>query len=347
MNGRTTAALAALLAITTAFVGCLAPDELLSASERTEITAMESRDLADSAAQAWKPGASLGGVFTLELSEVETGDMAFPLDPDVGNGRSPVWIYAYRSADGAEARAFRVWADGRVAADNSTAYDASQASQLGAIANWQVDSDRAVAAVANDEVFKAALEGANLTLAMGVAQMDGITGWYLAALSEGGAAIAIVDASTGKVVSIKPFSMDFTPPAVAKPAFAQAMPTHVEGEGKLGPGDEPIEFPFTYGGVGDAVLEINAQHGPTDGLRWEILDAEGETVDAGGVGGFRSLMMGGSSSDAFEPEIDQAGAYTLVFSYRAGLGPVPAPGQGISFDFLLHAGGENPEEEDN
>ena len=66
MNGRKAFVLAASLATLMTLAGCLAPSELLGAeSAKTEITALENKDLADSAAKAWNPQAQIVGVFGL------------------------------------------------------------------------------------------------------------------------------------------------------------------------------------------------------------------------------------------------------------------------------------------
>lgn len=337
MNGRKAFVLAASLATLMTLAGCLAPSELLGAeSAKTEITALENKDLADSAAKAWNPQAQIVGVFGLELSQAAPTD-EWPLDPEAGNGKSPAWVYVYLGEAGA--RAFRVTADGRVTAENDT-YDAAEAAQTAKpLGEWTIDSDRAVEVAAANEVFGAALHGGNATLAMGVASMEGITGWYLAAISEGGSAFAIVNAATGELVTAETFSMDFAPPAMGKEVFVEAMPTHVEGAGTLDSDKPKAEFPFTHGGADELLLQLEAEGRlPSDGLSWKILDAEGEVVEGGSAG--RS-WTGESYRPHWTIELPEAGDYVFVVYYRSF---APLPLGGVDFKFTLDSDVEAVEE---
>jgi hypothetical protein len=332
MNGRKAAVLAASLATLMTFAGCLAPSELLKPdSSKTEITALESKDLADGAAKAWDPQAKIVGVFGLELSDATAADQ-WPTDPSVGNGKSPAWVYVYAGEAGKSVRAFRVSADGRVAAENDS-YDAqSAAEQAKPLGEWTIDSDRAVEVAKGNEVFAQAIGGENGTVAMGVAHMEGITGWYLAAMSGAGSAFAIVNAATGDLVTAETFNANFMPPAMGKEVFDEARPTHAEGQGTVDSSKEKAEFPFTHGGSKEVVLKLDAQGRlPTDDLAWKIVDAAGDSVKTGYVSGQSGVDGPGRSHWVIE--MPDAGDYTLVLAYRGT--PTPFPLGGVDFKFTL------------
>jgi hypothetical protein len=341
MNGRKTAVLAASLASLMTLAGCLAPSELLGAdSEKTEITALENKDLADGAAKAWDPEAQLGGVFGLELSDATAADQ-WPLDPDAGNGKSPAWVYVYLGEAGKAVRGFRVTADGRVSAENDTFDVQSAAEQAKPLGEWTVDSDRAVEIAGGNEVFGKALGGGNATVALGVANMEGITGWYLAAISDAGSAFAIVNAATGELVTAETFNMDFKPPTMGEDVFVEAMPTHAEGAGSLDAEKPKAEFPFTHGGADQILLQIYADSRlPTEGLSWKIVDAQGETVESGGAG----RGWSGSSRSHWTIDMPDAGDYTLVLVYGSF---APLPLGGVDFKFTIDSDEAAAEEDES
>lgn len=325
------AALAAFTMIIGGLAGCLSPSELLNSNEvKAEISAFENRDLAENAAKAWDPAAQTLGVFSVELSDAN--DHEFPMDATPGNGKAPAWIYAFANGKGDASRAFRVTADGRVNAENDSYDPATMAGEkLTPLSNWKIDSTAALDAAAKDSNFSTALRGANVTLAEGVAEMEGVTAWYFAAMSKAGSSIAIVDAASGVLIAVHPFSMDIKMPTVGAQAFSRAQPLHVEGAGELSGDKSKVEFPFEAT-PGDLILRISASRQlPTDGLSWTILDEAGEKVKSGRVGGFspQSTSMAKSTIP-----LETAGTHTLALAYN-GM-PLPSSGLGgVSFKFTL------------
>lgn len=341
MNGRTTAALAALTMMIAGLAGCLSPSELLNSNEvKTEISALENRDLAENAAKAWDPNAKTLGVFSVELSDAS--DQTFPMDAAPGNGKAPAWIYAFADGKGESSRAFRVTADGRVVSENDSYDPSSMADQeLTPLTNWKIDSTTALDAAAQDSNFSTALRGANVTLAEGVAEMEGVTAWYFAAISKAGSSIAIVDAATGSLIAVHPFSMDVKMPTVGSSAFSRAQPVHVEGEGTLDSAKPKMEFPFEAT-PGDLHLKLSTSRNiPGDGLTWTILDPEGEKVKSGRVSGFDAQGWAATKSTI---ELEETGAYTFVVTYSSFV-PLQDLG-GVTFKFALdqHMGEEEHDE---
>lgn len=335
MDGRSYLILATLALLGTAFTGCIAPG-LTQNSTDVEVPALKVRPGADAAAASWQPGAKLVAIFALESSEENE---PFPIDATPGNGLAPVWSFAYVAPSGTP-RAFLAFADGTVRSENET-YGAEQYSaQAEALGNLTVDSDAALMTAAKDETFAPALHGDNVTLAQGAARMEGITGWYFAAMSEAGAAIAVVDATTGQLVWAKTFSlgdMDFG--AYAQQGFAYApaaQPTHVEQEGKVS-GNGKVEVPFTVEGFGDAArltLAYQKEMG-TDGLQWRIvkLDGEDEDVIEQDATGIRPATM--SEERTWDVTLDGPGEYRLDLYYRSA---ALVPLGGVSFKLTLDAG---------
>lgn len=338
MNGRLALVLTTLALLGTGLAGCLENPETLTAASEAEITALQHRDAVEAAARAWDPNATLGGVFSLELTEASED---IPADPNVGNGRALVWYYTYQGGEGAT-RAFRVMAEGRVEALNETmgADALAEDSDVGAVA---VDSDAALQAAAANESFAAALAGEHPTLALGVAQMEGYAGWYLAAVSSAGGMIAIVDATSGQLVMVRDFGFHVDPPAFQRGAFAfqpEPKPTHVESEGRLDADEREVAIPFAvHLPKGRATLDIQADHdAPTDMLRWRVVDAEGETVERGWTD--MAYRGEGGSKDRFH--LEGPATYTLELSY-ASLAPVGLGG----VDYALTLDVEVPEKHDH
>ncbi|MFA5860598.1 MAG: hypothetical protein WDA16_02780 [Candidatus Thermoplasmatota archaeon] len=338
MNRRSLAALGAVITmLSMGFAGCLAPSEFLNASSsKDEITAMENKDLADNAAKAWSPNAKLGGVFGLELSNASSGrdDGDFPLDPNVGNGKAPAWIFVYWDED--TTRVFRVTADGRVKVENNT--DASTPDDAKPLGAWNVDSDKALKTARTNATFADALKGDNATVAEGIVLMDGTTAYYFAAMSEGGMAFATVDAASGKLLNVKSFTTDaWKMPSYGAPgASAQwQVPVNEKGSGRVDSAKMTQEFPFTYaGGSAQVTLMIDGQQElPTDGVTWKLIKND-ETVKKGSASSFDTRI-----SQKNKIQLPGPGEYTLVISYDPNVptGPPPAGG-GVSFKWSLTSG---------
>lgn len=342
MNGKSLAALGAVLTMLAAgLTGCLSGDFLGASSTKSEVSAMENKDLADNAAKAWSPDAKLSGVFGLELlnSTPEGAASDWPTDPHLGNGKAPAWTYVYSAANAT--RAFRVTADGRVRTENDTrmATDVGDAKPLG---DWIIDTPIALKAATANGTFSDAMKGKDLTLAQGVAMMDGITGIYFAAMSEGGMAFATVDAANGKLLSAKSFAMD----KMRFPRYAGTgggmwgRPLHEEGSGTVDAAKPTKEFFFNAQSGTEATFEITVnKQVPTDGYSWSIVDANGEKVKSSSTSnGFRS-MQDKSRTNVTLPD---AGAYKVIVSYTSPAPPSPAALGSVQFTWKLTSGGMMP-----
>lgn len=317
MDGRSTLILTTLALLGTALTGCIAPG-LTQNSTDVEVPALAVRPAADAAAASWSPGAKLVGVFALESAEAHE---PFPADLVPGNGLAPVWNFAYVSPEGAP-RAFMAFADGTVRSENET-YGAEQyAGQAEPLHDLDVDSDVALETAALDATFGEALRGENVTLAQGVAHMEGTMGWYFAAMSEAGGAIAVVDATSGELLWTQPFdmpSMDLGMYAAEGFAYRPVEePTHVEATGRLDGGQPSFEVPFHVDGFGDeARLTIAiVPERTTDTLRWTLVKVDGEEEDAIDSGGF-GLTPFSPEERTWDLELDGPGAYRLDLEYAS------------------------------
>lgn len=310
MNGRLALALAVVLAAA-GFAGCVETLSFLSASD--EVSAQENRELADSAAAAWAGDARLAAVFAFENNNATE---EFPSDPEVGNGLSALWFYAYVAENGTKARAFQVSADGEVVAVNeSSKLDAGSIAQSGAqpIADWRIDSDEAVEIARGNETFEsvAGLEGSSLMEALGT--QENVTVWAIMAGSESGQAIAIVDAIDGGLVMVEAFELDFSVPAI--PGFPGGSPgapqVEMSESGTL-ENQAETEYEFTVETPDSGFLDLRFRKMlPTDGMEWAIVDEEGEAV---AEGQYQSLM--GMSDGGMEDfEISAPGTYKLVLRH--------------------------------
>lgn len=346
MDGRSYPILATLALLGTALTGCIAPG-LTQNSAETEVSALKALPGADAAAQSWAPGAKLLAVFALESAE---DNEPIPADATPGNGLAPLWNFAYRSPDGAT-RAFLAFADGTVRTENET-YGAEQyADQASTLDDLKVDSDVALETAALDETFGAALRGEGLTLAEGVADMDGVTGWYFAAISDDSAAIAVVDAVTGELLWSMPFEMpkmDFG--MYAQRGFAYAPthePVHVEQEGKLDKSQPKVEVPFTLDGFGDEAritLGITKDLA-TDGVHWRLVklgeDGEEEMeIESTSFGYYPTSHV---EERTWDVELDGPGDYRLDLLYRS---TAVLPLGHVDYKLVIDAGILPEEEED-
>lgn len=339
MDGRSYLILATLSLLGAAFTGCIAPGLTQNAVD-VEVSALEARPGADAAAQSWAPGAKLLAVFALESAEAHE---PIPADATPGNGLAPLWNFAYMSPDGAT-RAFLAFADGTVRTENET-YGAEQyAAQASPIADVKVDSTDALEAALLDDVFGPALRGENVTLAQGVADMDGVTGWYFAAVSDAGGAIAVVDAVTGDLLWTMPFempAMDFGLYANEGFAYAPAAePFRLEQEGALDADEPVVEVPFTVDGFADqARVSLAIQKGvATDGLHWRLVkltegEDEEETEIQSESFGYHPLRH--SEERTWDVPLDGPGEYRLDLVYR----PSALLGVGhVDYALVLEAG---------
>lgn len=313
MDGKSALAFATLALLTTAAAGCIEAPAFLAETDG-EVTGLHHRAAVDEAAASWAPGAALVSIFTLELAEAEE---PFPADPTPGNAEAPMWVYAYVSPEG-ESRAFRVLSDGRIFTVNDTMGAEEYASSTEPIVAIALDSDDALAIARSDASFAKALDGANASLAEGVAQMDDRDGWYFTAFSDDDSVIAIVDANTGELVSVTPFDFDWDFDwewdGLEGNSYQPTEPVHLEESGSVDMQARRAEHPFEVTGMGGpARLEIIAEKSlPNDGLTWRIVDlAEEETVESGSTARFSPR-----SSDVSEAEFDlPPGEYVLVLSY--------------------------------
>lgn len=332
MDGRSVVALATLALLTPALAGCIdAPGALWD--DDGEATALQHRDAADAAASSWAPGAVLVSIFSLESAN---DNDPIPVDPTPGNGESPVWFYAYRSPEG-EPRAFRVLADGTVLSENET-YGAEAYSDQGtALGELALDSDDAIQVAAADATFAPVLAGEGLTVAEGVARWEGRDGWYFAAMSSAGSALAVVDAATGELVSVDEFDLDFGMDygdfAQNGFAYGSGEPLHLEANGKLSRAQAEVEHPFEFTGLPGSMatldLSIVKELG-TESVSWRIVDEEDEVVERGRLSG---PPAGKSAEGAWDFEL-APGDYTLVV---ASNGLTMLAGS-VVYELTLHAG---------
>lgn len=335
MDGRSYALTLGLALAATGLAGCIENPGWLNTND-VEVSAFANRDLAQDAALQWDSDAVLVGVMAFELSESE--DARIDADPDPGNGLAPAWWYVYSAkgeGDASSVRAFKVSADGTLTSeDEAEAFAAGMDHNMAeGIHDWNADSDDAIRAAKTDEKFRTVAEGFNATVVEGVARIDGVSQWWVSAMSADGFVVAMVDANTGELLSVQPMDLDFAMPSFQWGAANPAMimpPVHVEGEGKLMAG-EMAEYPFSVGMPMGGILEASTQSmTPMDGLHWAILDDEGEEVDGGYIGS----RLTGDKADPYELDLD-AGEYTLVISYGSFLVPTPID-DGAQYAFVLH-----------
>lgn len=345
MDGSSSALALALALAATGLAGCIENPNWLNTDD-VEVSAFANKELADDAARAWNPDAVLVGAMAFELSQSE--DARITEDPDPGNGYAPAWWYAYSAklADESEVRAWKVSADGTLTSeDEANGLAATMDHDLAdAIQNWHVDSDDALATAKTDEAFRTVAEGFNATVVEGVAHIEGISQWWVSAISADGFVVAMIDADTGELLAVQPMDLDFEIPAFAwgagNPDLA-VPPVHVEGEGALR-GGEMAEYPFHLATGMGGVLEASAHSSmPFGAVYWAILDDEGEEVEEGSLGSYR-----GMDADAFELDLD-AGDYTLAFYAQSFLPETPLA-DGSEYAFMLHLEpGYEPEAEDD
>lgn len=327
-----------LALVSTALAGCI--DLPAAESTRTEVGALEVIDVADGAALAWAPDAQLVSIFGLEI--LHDAD-PLPVDENPGNGLAPAWIFAYAAGDGLSA-AFRVLADGTVVKENDTmgaeAYD-DLAEPLGPL---NFDSPDALKIAAVDASFAKALSGVPVTLAEGVAAWDGRTAWWFAAMSPEGSAYAAVDAATGELLDAKTFQMPQAD-ALRSASYRPSVPVRIEDDGTLTRQEPTAEIPFVLEGLdGEGRLDIAIQRTlGADGLSWEILDEDGDTVASGYIG---RMLASNSEKRSFSIELDDPGAYTLVLELRQPT-PTPVTSGAVGYALKLAIGGLEHEEEEH
>ena len=336
MNGRSNVSILALVSLlSAALAGCVDAPSFLTESD-AEATARENRDLADNAALAWNPEAVLVGVAAFEASAAhakESGGI-LPPDPTVGNGRALLWFYAYQTPGGDESRLFRVDADGRIQVENTSMVPMDQVGKVEPVASWTVDSDAAMGAAQTDPTFLAAVGAENASVVSAVGSHEGAAKWALVAVTEAHAVAALVDATTGELLLVETIEADDVdlPAMPGVPGHGISAPVHMEGSGSVG-GRGSAEFPFSYLGTGDdGMLEIHlSTRLPTDGLRWAILDSDGEAVHEGYLGGGPASR---NEVDTYFFGISAPGDYTLVFTHAG----IPLPLSEVDFRFILDVG---------
>lgn len=333
MNGRLVAA-AGLVLAAASFAGCIEGMTFLS-SDETEVSAMANRDLADSAAQAWRPDAQLMAVFALEGTNATA---PFPSDPTPGNGLAPMWMYAYMGDNGTEQRAFQVSADGLVRAMNESMGDMPSVGEP--ILNWQIDSDQAVSVAMGNETFAQVAGGEEAIVIEALGAEEGTLVWAVMAGNEAAQAIAIINAADGSVIMIEAFQMDFEMPDM--PTWGMPGPTaagpqiEMSESGTVSAG-APMEYEFSIAYEDSGMIAIAySKTLPTDGLRWSIVSADDEDAEPVAAGTIREPAMSGGAGESFEIG---PGDYRLVLSYAS---MVPLPVGSVDFDFDLIVG-EMPE----
>lgn len=333
MDGRSTTLIAMLALASSALAGCIDAPGFLNAD--AEATALEHDDAAAAAAAEWHADAKLASIMTIETTE--SMDERIPNDPDVGNGRALVWWYGYyvETDAGKDFRVFRVTADGSVAAEEGTEMLAGisdhdeDVEHLPAV---RTDSDAAIATAKTNESFRAAAQGFNATVLQGIGIVEGVAAWWIVATSADGLIVATIDDATGTLVSVTPLYAgfeipDWTMDSASSLGAPSVEPIHLEGAGVLG-GDRIDEYPFRLDVPMAGVLNLTAQATlPVDGVRWAIVDAMGEEVDAGAVRGF------GGGAREIDVELHLPGDYTLVLARMA---PMPlGVDDGVQYAFTL------------
>lgn len=349
MDGRSTTIVLALAIVGTGLAGCIENPEEWFSNTSAEVSAFENKALADEAAAAWQEDAVLVGSMAFELSE--SPDPRIDADPDPGNGLAPAWWYVYFDPDADDddlaLRAFKVASDGTVTSEADAEAMAMGFGHEGLeeLEGWSVDSNAAIATAKTDESFATVAQGYNATIVQGVAHQEGLTAWWVSAMSADGFVVASVDATTGELLEVESLDMDFEMPefewGAANPEM-MAEPVHLEGAGEAEPGAEPAEFPFTIEAPMTGAIMLEASDSPGESVWWEILDAEGETVDGGSVGGFMSF--GSERGYAHELKIEEAGDYTLVVGAGSWVPPTPIS-RSIEYAFMLDLYPEGMESE--
>lgn len=337
MDVRSSTIAIALVLAATSFAGCIENADWLNRGD-AEVTAMTNKPAADAAAADWHADAKLVGVMAFELAD--SPDPRIDADPDPGNGFAPAWWYVYHAPtdEGPELRAWKVAADGTLTSEQeaemfAATMDHDMAEEL---VGWTIDSDAAIQAAKTDAKFRKVAEGFNATVVEGVAHHGDITAWWVSAMSADGFAVATIDAATGEVITVDMPDMDFDMPdfewGAANPSMT-APPVHIEDAGELAPG-EPVEYPFSVTTPMWGILEARASTGAPfpgmGGVAWHILDDEGDAVADG-------YLDRRSDDEPFEIEIEEPGAYTLVFEYVSWTSWLPVPGaSGAEYEFMMH-----------
>lgn len=273
------------------------------------------------------------GVFAFENPNMTE---LFPSDTTPGNGRAPVWLYAYAANNGTEHRAFQVSADGQVATLNETMSDAPDVGE--SIGAWAIDSDAAVATARANATFEAVAssEGAAFMEALG--SEDGTTVWAIMAGSASRQAIALINAVDGSLIFVESFAMEFNMPAMpvwgAPGANGWTGPqVEIHETGSVDATTRTVEYPFTVEYADVATLRLSYDKTlPLEAIGWHILDSTGEEIDGAIV---RDGSMGGSTTA--ELTIEAPGDYTLVIMYHNMASMVPVPVGGIDYmvDFYV------------
>lgn len=343
MNGRLVAALALMVA-SAGFAGCIEGMSFLSASE-DEVSAMENRGLADSAAQAWAPDAQLMAVFAFETTDLNMTQGVFPTDPTPGNGLAPMWLYGYAGNNGTEHRAFQVTADGMVSVMNETMGEVPALGEP--VNNWNIDSDKAVELALANESFAAVAGTEGASLMNGLGAEDDTLVWAIMAGTMSGQAIAVINAADGSLIMAEAFTLempDIDVPTWGMPGASGMGPqVDMSESGTATPGS-PMEYEFDVGYADHGMLSLSYSKSlPVEGLRVSILpvteDEDAEPVATQTFGTGDPSPNGGG---AFDFEIEP-GSYKLVVSYTSMTRFLPVPIGSVDYDFNLVVG-EMPED---
>lgn len=188
-----------LLVLTVALVGCAQDGDSGAAADGDAMTAQEGLDAAETAAEEWSSDATFIGASASETAADSHEDWPaeapeWQPDAEVGDGRSPQWIYTFEDAEGNLANVY-LTADGQThVADREEGTFFMQ----DPVEDWSVSSADAVQAAADaDEEFASAIEEDGIEIGYLLAQGGGDKLWLINAQSSDGNVQMEVDAETG------------------------------------------------------------------------------------------------------------------------------------------------------
>lgn len=284
MRLRTFAPLAALALV---LAGCTGSPDL-------GITAKEAVAIADPAATSWASDAVLLDVLANEVAGYNASEAAAlgyegtPLDPAVGDGRSPEWIVSYHSASLGKRLVLAVASAGtRVNADAPITGEPEPAPRDA----WTVDSPAAARAVRNDTFANETLGSAKVRFTLVFSN----EGWRFIVDTEERVVQGYVDAVEGVLTestcNIKAESRACGPPLPPLPGpihetgdvTAAVDPLPIGGQEPCQtPGQACVEVPFTLDR--DATITATLTWG-TDANDFDlyVMDASGIVLTSGAV----------------------------------------------------------------
>jgi hypothetical protein len=299
--------LAPLAALALAFAGCTGSPDL-------GITAKEAVAIADPAAQAWAADAVLLDALANEVAGYNASEAAAlgyegtPVDPAVGDGRSPLWIVSYHSASLGKRLVLAVESGGtRVNADAPLAGEPEPAPREA----WTVDSPAAAQAVRSDAFANETLCSAKVRFTL----VFGHEGWRFIVDTEERVVQGFVDVVEGTLTEsachLKSEDRPCGPPLPPLPApihetgdvTAAVDPLPIGGQEPCQtPGQACVEVPFTLDR--DATITATLTWG-TDANDFDLY-----VMDGSGI-----VLTSGATPPGTEESIDdalEAGDYRLV-----------------------------------